>query len=321
MNSTTLLYTPVEQAFLTFPGLVVSPLLSLFIYRYARRRLDEMSTSKSRAHIFYRLMSGIFLGQFLCHTFFKATIYSVLGAEIMACFVLIGYIIVEATENLARVCYIYNSDLTDAPDYKVPDDYALNKTSMTQNTYIEATDVSNTDFSDTVFRQFDAFHLGRKKLAIMVLLFICFAMVCFADGMFLIQRFDNDSAVIISCFYINTLAMSLGVYGAMIHAKLHNVENTWKRRGWWTLCTAIWSVMLFSCSIPVLARMQQSAAIAVVANPAMASFYAVAAGGILWLHQYFRSIKLESTDRTETCIGLVALVAAGAQSAVTGVFI
>lgn len=321
MNSTTLLYSPVEQAFLTFPGLVLSPVVSFLIYRYVRFRLDETSTSKSHAHLFYRLMSGIFLGQFLCHTFFKATIYSVLGAEVMACFVLIGYLLVESAEKLARVCNIYNPDLIDSPDYRIPDDFALNKSTMTQDSYVVATDVGSDDFAMTTFRHQDVFHHDRKRLAIMLLVFVAFAMVCFADGMFLIQRFENNPQVIIPCFYINTLAMSVGVYGSMVHSKLHFIESTIKRRLTWAAWTAVWSLMLFSCSIPVLAHMQQSAAIAVVANPAMAAFYAFCAGFIMWLQQYFHSIKLDSTDRTETAIGLTALTIASAQSAVTGVFI
>ena len=66
-------YATWEMAVLPLVGGLVSPLLSWFIYRLSRQRLKRKETLKSSAHVFYRILSGVLLSQFLCHTVLPST--------------------------------------------------------------------------------------------------------------------------------------------------------------------------------------------------------------------------------------------------------
>ena len=68
MNATQLIYSEGEQAALSIAGLVLCPLLSIPAYIVSRWRSEQPSKSlKSRAYLFYMVISGVLIGQFIGH--------------------------------------------------------------------------------------------------------------------------------------------------------------------------------------------------------------------------------------------------------------
>src|SRR5271165_5678545 len=133
MNNTVAIYSPAQQAMLPLAGLVVSPILSIIIYILARRRLTQIEPLKSRAHLFYFMLSGNLAGQFIGHT--KWT-----SQEFMSVFVAVGFFSLFAFQEIMRICNI-NSNLVSPSDSMSRDDIGLNKRTMEIESIIELDDI------------------------------------------------------------------------------------------------------------------------------------------------------------------------------------
>lgn len=304
------------------------PVICFLIYRYVRKRLEieenlkEGEKLKSRAYPFYRMMLGIFLGQFVCHTFFKGTVYSTLKAEIMAVFVLVGFFIVESVEALARV-FGPNPHRTGPRDEDVEDDFGINPDSLERNAYANLTQLSGRNTGQGMHAISDNSYDNRKRRWILLMICLVFVFVAVVDGFFLIYRNPQDTgqvAGIVISFYINKMAQTAAICGVMAHAKIHN-ESAKTRLFWWIAISGIWCLMVFLSTIPVLCDATWDAVRDVVEHPALSAFFSIAAGMILWTACYFRQRKLRKIDRKETLVGILVFFLAAGQSAMTAIFL
>src|SRR5690606_19878841 len=108
MNNTLVIYSPGEQAALSLAGLIICPLLSIPTYIISRWRSEQVSKSlKSRAYLFYMVLSGVLLGQFIGHT--KWAIDCTSGFATWGSFLLVtvfvacGWYILDTCEAIARI--------------------------------------------------------------------------------------------------------------------------------------------------------------------------------------------------------------------------
>ena len=122
-------------------------------------------------------------------------------------------------------------------------------------------------------------------------------------------------------FYINKIAQTVAICGAMFHAKIHTIQGTKTRIFWWTFLSVVWCSTVFLSTIPVLSTSTWKDVSDVITNPALAVLYSVAAGTVLWAQQYFRYMKLYKIDRKDTYVGLGVFTLAAGQSAVTALFL
>jgi hypothetical protein len=316
-------YGPAAQGLLPLAGLVVCPLLCFFIYRYTRRRFEGKETLKSRAFLFYRMMGGIFLGQFVCHTFLKGTTYSVLRSEAMAVFVLAGYIAVTAAVAIARVCGP-NKHVSGPRDEDVEDDLGFNKETMEQEDYVKMRDLGSPVFGHKMHTVGDTSYDDRKRRWILALAMFTFIFIAIVDGLFLVYKdpqTDGAVAAIVVCFYINKMAQTVALCGTMVHAKIQEISGTKTRIFAWTFLTAAWSLCVFLSTLPVLVQTPLEDVAAAIAHPALAIFFAMAAGSVLWMVAYYMNQKLRKIDRKDTVIGIFVLMLAAGQSAVTAFYL
>ena len=321
-NAPVALYGQAVKGVLPLPGVVLCPLLSLLIYRYVRKRLEGGQNLKSRAYLFYRMMCGIFLGQFVCHTFFKGTVYATLKAEIMAAFVLVGFTLVEAAEALARVCGP-NKYRAGPRDEDVEGDLMMNGDTMEENEYVEVTELASAETGHKLQAVTDNRYDKRKRRWILLMLFAVFVFVAVIDGLFLVYRNPQDDgtvAGIVVSFYVNKMAQTVALCGTMVHAKIHVIKGKRARIFWWTSITLAWCLTVFLSTVPVLNDTTWGSVRDAVENPALATFFSIAAGAVLWAACYFRQQKLRKIDVKDTIVGIAVFALAGGQSAVTAIF-
>ncbi len=299
-------------------GGVVAPLIGFFVYRFARRRFRLKDTVKSKAFLFYRVLSAVLLGQFLCHTIIHSDVD--LGIRFMFIFVLTGYVLMDIGESVGRV-WNTNSGYTGPLDEHVQDEVAMNREKMEENTIVVADNIASHDFSALVWTLEDLAKDKRKREWMLGILFVIFAIISVMDGMMIVFRAPTTMQACIMtivCYYVNGISMSVAVYGAMIHAKTMYIEEDRPRMLWNTGLIVLWSVILVCSAIPVLVGAQVSVIASIVQSKAFLAFYGTASGCVLKLQQYFYNRKCDMTDKRDTALGVIVFILAVGQSALTG---
>lgn len=318
MNSSTTTIPPVfdtwQVALLPLLGGLICPLLSWLVYRVSLRRLKQKETTKSRAHVFYRILSGVLLAQFLCHTAISASI----DLKYMFYFILAGYFLMDCAEAIGRI-WNTNSNYIAPLDEQVPEDIGLNRETMQEQSIAVATNVSSNDFSNMIWTLQDYSKGNRKSQWLLGLLLVVFCIIVMVDGLLLIV-YPQSIAAFVS-FFVNGVSMSVAVYGAMIHAKFHVEEERMPRIAWWCLVTGIWCVTLVCSTIFVLTHMNVETALGIVNNKILLSFYGAAGGCVLKLQQYYHNRKVEEIDRAQTWLGMGVFFVAIAQGVATSIFV
>ena len=160
-------------------------------------------------------------------------------------------------------------------------------------------------------------------------LFLLLIIVSFVDGLYLIYRApsnESDVARLIACYYVNVISLSVCVYGAMIHAKMHVLENKRTRLILWSSLTAVWCISLFlGSNLMVLLRVQWSwAAYVLHSQPALIALYGIACGMCLRMQAYFFVMKQDdatNTERKDIVLGVIVYLLALAQSIGTSLYI
>jgi hypothetical protein len=288
-------------------GGLISPLLSLLIFKISRRRLRLKETLKSRAYLFYRGLSGVLLGQVIFNT----------SSWLMLVFALAGYLLMDACEAVGRAWntnpnYIGLIDNDDGCE-----EIGVNKETMERETVVVVTGIDKDNMANTVWKTQDANKNMRKRRWMLGVLFVVFAMITVSDGFLTISKIAANVPAVVICFYINGIAMSGAIYGGMVHAHLQVEEE--HRVLEWCLLTGLWSLMLAAASIPTILEVQNMAFI--FAHPAYQICYGFALGPVLRLQQYYYNMQLNGIDKKELALGVVVFVVAAGQSALVGFFL
>jgi len=322
-------YQTWQAAILPVMGGVVCPLMSWFVYRISRRRLRRKETLKSKAHVFYRSLSGVLLAQFLCHTFVPAAVdvgtpFTALDVKYMFYFILGGYFFFEICESISRI-WNTNSSYIAPLDDQTNDEIGLNNESMEEQSVVVGENVSSNDFSNSVWMLQDAAKDKTKRQWLLAALLLTFCVISVMDGMLLIYRNPQDmlqTIGILVSFFINGMSMSFAVFGGMIHAKFHVVEEERPRVAWWVFVTAVWSIALICSTIPLLCGcVTVSMAQGIVNNRVLLAFYGFAAGIVLKLQQYYHQQKVNDIDRKQTFVGLLVFFIALVQGVATSLWL
>ena len=328
MNATQLIYTEGEQAALSIAGLVLCPLLSIPAYIVSRWRSEQASKSlKSRAYLFYMAISGVLIGQFIGHTKWAIDCTSGFATWgsflIVTIFVAVGWYLLDTCEAFARV-WNTNPNMLAPSDYNAPDDIALNRSTMEEEEVVVTTDPTSNDFSNAVFLGHDKFKDKTKRRWMLGVLFVLFAAVCFVNGLYLVYQYPvtpSEKTQIIICYYANAILMSTAIYGAMIHARIHVMEEKRFRLITWFGLSALWSIIFFGSALMVLVRMEWILAFQIIHSEYLIAFYGVASGAILKMQQYFHNMKSDGIDCSDTIFGRFILFITMGASVVVSVWL
>lgn len=316
MNGTVLIYTAAEEAVIPLAGLVVCPLVSILVYAVARKRSEQIDTIRSKAHLFYRVISGVLLGQFIGHTAWPSTYWMLL-------FVAAGYFVLDTLEVIGRMWYT-NPNLVAGGDYDLQEDVDLNEQTGEAGSVAVSNDLTGPEFQQAVFAKQDLYKNERKRQWMLFCIFVLFAVICFVNGLYFIYRLPQtqlERAQIIICYFCNALSMSAAVYGAMIHARIHRIEGKRTRLTWWMALTFVWSVIFFAPTIMVLAHVPWQWVHTVVTNQVLLALYGVCAGAVLKMQTYFHVMKQDNMDRRELVAGILVFAAALGQSMATSIWL
>lgn len=319
-----------EGLALPFLGVVVAPALSVAIYLYARRRWDSREThTTARAYLFYRMVSGVLLGQFLGHTEYTADL------RFLNLFIMVG--MVSAMDLGDTIGRSWNRNTEDAgiADYDRSDDehadLGFNKETMEEEPYVVASAVATPEFAKNTWTVADAAKLLTKRRWLLGVLVGVFTVVVMMDGLLVVVRVsaarsaagaNNTSpspliAGILICYYASGSAMSIAVYSAMLHARL---QATQFRRVWIAL-TAVWCAVLVCSAIPTLVGMSPAFALAVVTHRAFLCVYGLSSGCVLWLYGYYYNMKRRGQGKRSVWLGVLVFGAAAYQGMLTGYFL
>ncbi|MBX9636521.1 MAG: hypothetical protein K2Q45_03110 [Nitrosomonas sp.] len=322
-------YVPWQQALLPLLGGVVCPLLSWLAYRLSRQRLKRKETLQDGAHVFYRILSGVLLSQFLCHTVLPSSSSSGFAAgevwplKYMAYFIVVGYFVVDTCEAISRIWNTNENHI--APlDSCVSDDIPLNRETMEEQSTVLAKNIGSPEYAQGYWRNLDQITYKRKTQWMLGLLLVVFCIITVMDGMLLVfknPQGDLQMIGLLISFFINGISMSFGVYGGMIHAKFHVTEERGPRIAWWIFVTVVWSIALICCTIPVLIQLPIATAQDIINNRVLLAFYGIAGGCVLKLQQYYHEHKINNIDRKQTIVGIVVFFVALAQGVATSLWL
>jgi hypothetical protein len=305
-------------------GGVLAPIIGVLVYRYSRRKSRKHETSKGRAYLFYRVLTGVLFGQYICHvTIVAPTNFALVGFKYLFLFMAAGYVLMDVAETVGR-CWNTNSHSIGPIDGQVSDDIALNKEKMEENTVIVAQDISSNDFATVVWMAEDYAKDKRKRLWLLGLLFVIFGIIALLDGFLLIYRNPQSTGLCVGitvCYFVNGISMTIAIYGAMIHAKIHIIQERRPRLFWSGFLGGLWCVILVCSAVPVLASTPLSIVKDIVESNGFIAFYGLAMGCVIRLQQYFYNMKLEHTTVKEQALGESVFILAVAQSAVTGLWL
>jgi len=310
LNVTVIYHVAPEKAALSLVGLVLSPLVSGFLYYLARRRLKEDDTSKSRAHLFYRMISGILLAQFLGHTYWYTPFWFI------ALFVSIGYFVMDAGESIGRL-WNKNPNYVGPTDYAAPQDIGLNKKTNVRAEIIVADDLTSPDFARDAFDIEDNVKDLTKRQWILAVLLCCLFVISCVDGFHL--AVTPSSIPLIVSYYIHGICLSVAVYSAMIHAQYHT-EAT-RRWFWWCTLTIIWSIIYFCSALFVLLPIPPYFILEVLSHQSFIAVYGFASGVLLKLQHYFHGMHVETRDKSELWWGIAVFFSSITIAMLTSIYL
>jgi hypothetical protein len=300
---------------------LLSPLVSLIVYLIARRRLKEGQDSSSRAHLFYRLITYLLLGQFLGHV--RSPNSVAMAAWLVPVLVAAGYFALDTLEAVARV-WRTNPHLVAHGDNVVSDDIALNRSVGEDHNILVSGNVGSPMFQQSVFAMQDVQADVRKRRWILALLLGLFLMISFVDGLELIVATTAQQeapALLYVFYYMHNLSLSLIAYSAMIHSRLQRIENMVRRLLIWWALTLVVSTIVATSAIMLLAQtLDAPGAKQILADPTLTIFYGLAAGFLLRVQQYFHAVKMDGIDKWDTLSGIVVAFIALSQAMATSVF-
>jgi hypothetical protein len=310
MNTTTsIIHFVPEKAALSLVGLVLSPLLSILIYWIALHRLKESEDTKSRAHLFYRMISGILLAQFIGHTYWYAAPF-----WFIALFVALGFVMLDVGESIGR---LWNTNSKYLPSENIVEDIGLNKKTNISNTVVVISDLTSNDFADDTFDIQDNVKDMTKRRWMLGVFFFCLIIISCSDGFHL--SVTPISAALLVSYYVHGICLSVAVFSAMIHAHVHTSP---RRCVWWILLTCAWSCIYFCSALFVIIELPpQYLVFETIHHPAFVAIYGFASGILLKIQFYFHFMKSVSTDKRELGWGILVFVAAVAIAMATSVFL
>lgn len=314
-------YTILEKVFLVLVGGLLSPLLSIGILIWSRRRLKEKESSESRAFLFYSALAGVLLGQYACHT---AVIPDRFDTRIMNMCALGGFVILYFIECENRMWNQF-TNYVQPPDneFHVDPDSGLHRDKMESDTLALAENIGSEDMADVVFGNQDTSKDKKKRVLMLIIMYITFSIILCMDAFLLVYRSESSNhAAVVACFTVNSFSLSIAIYSAIIHAKYHTYEN-FKRSGiWrWSLLTTVWCALLITTTVPVLLDLSMETATSIVEHYGMLCTYGLASGVLLKLCFYYFNRGVARSDRKAIRLGVLVFALATAQSAVTGVWL
>lgn len=318
------MYGPGHVAALVVLGVVLVPFISAIVLWYAHKRSNHRETTRSRAYLFYRALSGVLLGQFLCHTWVPVALGN-LDVRLLFICTLVGYLCMDAAEALLRIWQDNRNYVALVDDTPASlEDATLNKTQMAESEVVVLSNLSSADFAAQSWTLQDKRSEEHKRQWMLAALIFTLSIMATTDGLLLIALAPTaDQDVLLICWYIHAVAMSMAVFGGMVHAKFHLIATRRERWFWWWLVAGAWwsiVVLVLAVGLPQWTSMAATMANAIIAHPAFLVIYGVAAGLVLKLQQYYYNRRLDPKTTTKRDIGLGLLVfwLSAGQAAVTG---
>lgn len=316
------MYEVGQLVVLALLGGVLVPFAAALTLWYAHRRAQPADQkpggSRSRAYLFYRAMSGVLLGQVLCHTWLPVELGSMDVHLLFVC-VLLGYVLIDAGEGLARVWdarYVLIDD-----DVPAPLDEACVDAVRMEEQQIVTVSLRDPSFADRVWALTDKDRDLQKRQWFLGALFIALAWSILADSLLLVVLPAND--LLIFCFYLHGFTLSLALLGGMLHAKFHITAGGRRQRWlwWWALAGAGWSlgVLVLGVGLPLWLKADPVLVQSLLGHPGFMVLYGLASGVLLKLHVYYYSRRLDpATTRRDIALGLLVFWLSAGQSCLTG---
>jgi NADH:ubiquinone oxidoreductase subunit 6 (subunit J) len=309
LNTTVIVHFAPEKVALSLVGLVLSPVISTAVYWIALKRIQESQDTKSKAHLFYRMVSGILLAQFIGHTYWYVAPF-----WFIALFVALGYVMLDVAESIGR---LWNTNPHYLPSDLIIEDIGLDKKTNVSNNMVVASDLTSNDFAEETFDILDSVKDMTKRRWMLGVLFFCLIVISCADGFHL--TVTPISAPLLASYYVHGACLSLAVFSAMIHAHIHTSR---RRRTWWFLLTLLWSVIYFCSALFVIIGQPPQHLVADILNhPAFVALYGFAAGTLLKIQFYFHFMKSLTADKRDLKWGILVFVMSCAIAMATSIYL
>lgn len=249
-------------------------IVCFIVFRYAKRRLQDTDTMGRRMEYLYSALSASLLG----HLLFRIL------PEIPQPFpvvVGVGFFVMLCVQKCAQSWRDDPYTTTDTFDGELY--YCVDRESTQIKTNAVQENLLSPEIPEEERRLTLELNELRKRRKIAALLFVTMLCTAVIEGLLL----PLGDTVVVAMFYASKLLQTLALSVAWVHAFLHAPEEG--RWPWYFILSLVWCVTCALSTLPGLLDF-----VAPADNVALLLFYALAAGIVLWVAQYFIFI-----DRTE----------------------
>ncbi len=290
-------------------AVVLSPCISFFVYHIAQRRMKAGESGHSRAHLFYRMISGITIGQFFGH---------IVCNPLLAGPGMLGYALAYVLETIMHCCY------PTPPENQVDSDADVDPLLVKTREAVYISDPTDPTQIEGAAQLQYTIRLTTKRCVILAVFMIILSVLSLTDALALASRLGAsapDPMLIIS-YLIHSASLSCVIYSVMLHAKLHTISDDRLRLLVWGLLTFFWTMVLVGSAIESI--------LGVVTPPRNATgtqvlfaVYGLAAGIMLRLQQYFDNMKTAdiTMDRKQLTQGVIVFICAAGQAMITAIWL
>jgi hypothetical protein len=306
----TLPYTAAEKAVVSLVGLLGAPILSAFVFFWARRHLPATQNFRDRSYPFYRMMTATLFGQFFGHIGWTGAPY------FMAIFAAISFALFEIVWSLSRVFGVQLHSVV--PDEsQLDEDFATNGVTMERREFLAISPADPETAHTEEMVQSHAIIMKRRQW-IVLLLALALGFVALVDGVHLLTSTANRYLLLVS-YAAHGISLSLSLYCAMIHAGYHDYAGY--RRTWWIGVTLLWCTILFLGILVVLLELPPDVAQSIADHQAFIASYGLAAGLLLALATYFFRIRLSTQVKKDVFRSTIIFVASLAGAMASSIYL
>lgn len=266
-------------------------------YAIATRRWKQKESLRDRSFLFYRALSGVLLGISIGSVWAPSALFF--------CFVIGGYLLVDAFESIARV-WKDGYYVVPAPG---TEDLAFDPETGQKKKRLKVNNVFDERLPEVMFTQEDMGKDTQMRKVLLACLFVLLCIFALLTGLRVVILGPALNAGSSACYLILNASMTVALIGGMLHAHIHVQEELKRARFWWIITTVGWSVSLVCTTIPFLLDVSPLVGAQIVSHIGFSVVYGVCTGAALHMQQYYYNMKLSQIDRRETLFAILVFVA------------
>lgn len=273
--------------------------LGFFIWRLAKRKLDDNESLLERFNWLYGITAGSLVVKLLTNVLPHASqVFSYYALAVSGA--VITFLSMVFVQQCTRVWHSNESYVSPGVVTEQQEPLLNGAGGMVENSHIRVSNLS--DFRDHLIKAQDIVKDKTKRRVIVAVLYWTIVYLTVLDGFFSVYWSDKSPAGpwgVSALSWVNRLLDSCVIYCGLVHALIPNISKTrWYK--WlfsYSFLSFVWLLALVLSTLPALVNMSVDQAASIVTHPAWAFCYGLGGGILLWMTTYFTWLTGPSPTR------------------------